>query len=407
MAFTEASKQAYSEEALPLFQQAHPKFISQLYSIGKYSDLTIKCQGKEFKVHRAIVCPQSKPLAAAIDHEFKEATTGVINFEEDEPEIVEYMIKFLYVGTYKTLARMNKLTAPEMSKGGATSIAESYALLFGEPLFKLLSPRLHTPSNTNTTTNGPKNLFEPAAGMFSSSNGASMFAPPQAPRDSEHNIFDNTPRTEARPSIFDPYCEVDPTNTSTATAGSTTSRANLFGPVNLPPPSATAAGSTTFTSNIFGPVTFPSTPETATGSTAHVSGGNIDTGNAPVQSSEGKFDWSSIGLSSIEFHAEDLIKHAKVYIMAEKYGIQPLKILARERYFTISKTCWDSSYFVESIELIFDGTPEISGGDCLRNSAVEMASRHPKQLLAREDFTQLCEERGDIATAILQSISWM
>ncbi|KAJ8061745.1 hypothetical protein OCU04_009542 [Sclerotinia nivalis] len=410
MAFADAFKQAYPEEPFAPFRQGHPKFISQLYSTGKYSDLTIKCQGKEFKVHRAIVCPQSKPLAAAIDHGFKEATTGVINFEEDDPEIVEYMIKFLYVGTYKALARMNKLTVPEMSQD-ATSVAEAYASVFGEQLSEFLS-RFHTPANTNTTTNGPKKLFEPAANMFSSSNGASMFEPPRASRDSGRNLFDYTPRTEATSSIFGLSREVDPINISATTAGSTTSTANLFGPVNFPPPPpATAAGSTTFTSNIFGPITFASTPETATGSTAstsnshrHVLGGIIDTENASVQSSEGKFDWSSIGLGPIEFHAEDLVKHAKVYIMVEKYDIQPLKLLARERYFTISKTCWDSSYFVESIELIFDGTPEIPGGDCLRNSAVEIASRHPKQLLARDDFTQLCQERGDIATSLLQLI---
>ncbi|CAD6452436.1 d4056d1d-17c9-4a40-a8c6-e9e427991c66 [Sclerotinia trifoliorum] len=126
MSFTDPFKQVCSGGASDPSRQAHPKFISQLYSIGKYSDLIVKYQGKESKVHRAIFCPQSKPLAAAIDHGFKEATTGVITFEEDDPEIVEYMIKFLYVGTYNVFARMNKLTASEMLQN-ATSSAKSYA----------------------------------------------------------------------------------------------------------------------------------------------------------------------------------------------------------------------------------------------------------------------------------------
>ncbi|APA13645.1 hypothetical protein sscle_11g084150 [Sclerotinia sclerotiorum 1980 UF-70] len=280
------------------------------------------------------------------------------NFEEYEPEIVEYMIKFLYDGTYKVFARMNKLTAPEMTQN-ATSSAESYASSFGEPSNKSPPPRLHAQSSANTMAGGPGGLFGQGADMSSSSNGASIFAPTDAPGDTRGNVFDLTP------AIFDPHREFYPTNTFAAAAGSVASISNSY---------------------------------------SYVWGGNIDTGNFPVQGSESRYGWLGTGLSSIKFSAVDLIKYAKVYILAEKYDIQPLKTLARETYFTILKTCWYSSYFVESIEIIFDGTPEISGGDCLRNSIVETASRHVKQLLARKDFTQLCQERGDIATSILQSV---
>ena len=37
----------------------------------KYTDLVLCCQGKEFKVHRAIICTQSPVLAAACDGGFK------------------------------------------------------------------------------------------------------------------------------------------------------------------------------------------------------------------------------------------------------------------------------------------------------------------------------------------------
>jgi hypothetical protein len=87
----------------------------RLYSSEKYSDMVIKCQGRQWKVHRAVVCPQSKPLAAAVDGNFKvgspstcdtlylleqEAIMGEIDLEEDEPEIVELMLQFLYKGAY-------------------------------------------------------------------------------------------------------------------------------------------------------------------------------------------------------------------------------------------------------------------------------------------------------------------
>lgn len=43
--------------------------LRALLKEGKYSDLTIICQKKEFKVHRNIICAQSPVLAAAIDGE--------------------------------------------------------------------------------------------------------------------------------------------------------------------------------------------------------------------------------------------------------------------------------------------------------------------------------------------------
>ncbi|CZT12787.1 uncharacterized protein RAG0_16492 [Rhynchosporium agropyri] len=74
---------------------------ASMFSTGKYSDLLIKCKGKEWKVHRAIVCLQSKPLTAAIDGKFKEAMTGEINLYGNEPEIVQCMLQFLYTSDYK------------------------------------------------------------------------------------------------------------------------------------------------------------------------------------------------------------------------------------------------------------------------------------------------------------------
>ncbi len=61
---------------------------SDLFSSGRYSDLTIKCQGRVFKVHRAIVCLQSKPLAAAIEGGFKVGSPNARAFQPSlNPEV--------------------------------------------------------------------------------------------------------------------------------------------------------------------------------------------------------------------------------------------------------------------------------------------------------------------------------
>ena len=51
--------------------ESYPLFLAQLMNSKKYSDLKFVCQGEEFEVHKAIVCPQSRVLAAACDGGFQ------------------------------------------------------------------------------------------------------------------------------------------------------------------------------------------------------------------------------------------------------------------------------------------------------------------------------------------------
>lgn len=62
----------------------------------KFSDLTITTQTRSFKVHKAIVCTQSKVLAALSNASF----ISTLPLEHDNPAAVERMITFLYTGNY-------------------------------------------------------------------------------------------------------------------------------------------------------------------------------------------------------------------------------------------------------------------------------------------------------------------
>ena len=66
----------------------------------KYSDLTITTTARSFKLHKAIVCTQSKVLAAMSDSGFKESSTSTLVLEDDDPATVERMVNFFYTGTY-------------------------------------------------------------------------------------------------------------------------------------------------------------------------------------------------------------------------------------------------------------------------------------------------------------------
>ena len=52
--------------------------LTSLLTSSKYSDLALECGGKEFKVHRAILCPRSPVFEAECDGAFSEAQSGRI-----------------------------------------------------------------------------------------------------------------------------------------------------------------------------------------------------------------------------------------------------------------------------------------------------------------------------------------
>lgn len=91
----------------------------RLFQSGDFADLVVKCQDREWKVHRAIVCQHSRYFERMCKSGFRvrssryqderytdwassESITGVIDLQEEEPEMVERMLIYLYVLDYNT-----------------------------------------------------------------------------------------------------------------------------------------------------------------------------------------------------------------------------------------------------------------------------------------------------------------
>ncbi|KAM3416586.1 hypothetical protein BST61_g8177 [Cercospora zeina] len=68
----------------------------RLHLNGKFSDMTITCNFKQWAVHKAIVCSRSGFFDGACSHQFREANSGVIDLSEDDEDAVEQMIHYLY-----------------------------------------------------------------------------------------------------------------------------------------------------------------------------------------------------------------------------------------------------------------------------------------------------------------------
>ncbi|OJD32263.1 btb poz domain protein [Diplodia corticola] len=69
------------------------------FSDKKYTDLVVKCKGREYNVHRIVVCSQCAFFdnACKPDSPFVEARTGVIDLSEDPPELVEVLLAYFYI----------------------------------------------------------------------------------------------------------------------------------------------------------------------------------------------------------------------------------------------------------------------------------------------------------------------
>lgn len=73
--------------------------LEKLWRTGQYSDLTITCNGSQWKVHKAIVCLASDFFKACCNN-FKEASSGVIDLPGDRADAVNALLKYIYTADY-------------------------------------------------------------------------------------------------------------------------------------------------------------------------------------------------------------------------------------------------------------------------------------------------------------------
>ncbi|MCJ1244622.1 hypothetical protein MMC30_001820 [Trapelia coarctata] len=74
--------------------------LHKLLGTGEYSDFTVTCGKRVWRVHRAIVCSRSTYFKKVCDGSFKEAKQGTITFEEDDPTLIDQMLLYLYTRQY-------------------------------------------------------------------------------------------------------------------------------------------------------------------------------------------------------------------------------------------------------------------------------------------------------------------
>ncbi|MCJ1382100.1 hypothetical protein MMC17_005212 [Xylographa soralifera] len=74
--------------------------LHKLLNNSDYSDFTVECGTKTWRIHRAIVCSRSKYFKKVCDGDFKEAREATLIFEDDDSALVEEMLVYLYTMQY-------------------------------------------------------------------------------------------------------------------------------------------------------------------------------------------------------------------------------------------------------------------------------------------------------------------
>ncbi|RSL44324.1 hypothetical protein CEP54_014732 [Fusarium duplospermum] len=74
--------------------------LSGLLQTGKFSDCTVVCQGKEFKLHKVVICAQSPVISAALEKASKQSQSSSLHITGFDLATVECMVDFLYHEDY-------------------------------------------------------------------------------------------------------------------------------------------------------------------------------------------------------------------------------------------------------------------------------------------------------------------
>ncbi|MCJ1475053.1 hypothetical protein MMC13_003713 [Lambiella insularis] len=102
--------------------------LHKLLGTSEYSDFTVNCGGKTWRIHRAIVCSRSAYFKKACDGAFKEAQEGLLVFNDEDPTLIEEMLMYLYTMDYPQVSASATGAKAMVLDAKMYGIADKYAL---------------------------------------------------------------------------------------------------------------------------------------------------------------------------------------------------------------------------------------------------------------------------------------
>lgn len=113
------------------------------------------------------------------------------------------------------------------------------------------------------------------------------------------------------------------------------------------------------------------------------------------------FDYISSGSESSR--VSPMLFNVKVYHIADKYDIPQLKEVAKKKFETAVKTCWQMDDFPIAITEVYSGTLKTDRG--LREPLVNISTEHIDQLQEEDGFRSALESTAGFAMDLALSLA--
>ncbi|KAF2758332.1 hypothetical protein EJ05DRAFT_347563 [Pseudovirgaria hyperparasitica] len=291
--------------------------LEKLQESGKYADLTIRSNNRDYYAHKAIVCSRSDFFDGACSSSFLEAQTGIIDLSEDDENTVEHMINYFYRLDYTLQER----SSPRRNSSPCRQTSSS-------PPRPLRRPRRRSVKVRSLIFEDP--LLAQAVAT-SPVTDASITASGDDSIDQEH---------ESKPKLMD-----EDTETYDEFADAYSDEFEEHPELGY---------------NITEPIERPS--------------------------------------------QDELVSHAMVYAIAEKYGIPGLKVLARKKFLANLYTHIPYTSFSSALAEVYTSTIDSDRG--LREPMLQLFRQNP-QLVFRSDIREVMEDIDDIHMEIERAINGM
>ena len=142
--------------------------MCRLFNSKRFSDVAVHYEGRTWYAHKNILCTQSEYFTKACEGEFKvdvplvsssippepiqEAKDGLIDLNDDGPDVVDAMLKHFYTGGYTDVLHGDDAACPAaVFNVRVFAIAEKYCL---EPLLKSSAGKFSTAIQQDWNTDG-------------------------------------------------------------------------------------------------------------------------------------------------------------------------------------------------------------------------------------------------------------
>ncbi|KAK4549102.1 hypothetical protein LTR36_007558 [Oleoguttula mirabilis] len=125
---TEERRSLLQRTGTPVPTPSLSQATQKLFTSGKYSDITVVCGKRKWKLHKSILCTQSDYFAKACDGSFHEAQKGIIPLKEDDECAVAAMLYYFYHADYSNDRIKPSATSAALLHVMVYMIADKYIL---------------------------------------------------------------------------------------------------------------------------------------------------------------------------------------------------------------------------------------------------------------------------------------